>query len=150
MGVAACGLMLLLGQIFLGISVLHNARAHGNLNPGMWCALTIIFGWIPAVIYLATRNSAQNRLMVCPQCQTAHPVGMVNCPQCGVHNVYSDPYHSPYTQKEAASSKHFMIAWIVLTAVGILGLIACFVAAICIVDFAIWNTHSYSHSYRYW
>lgn len=147
-GFAACGVAALVGQILLGVAVYHNARAYCKTNAGMWCALTILFGYIPAVIYLATHKSEQNRLMICPQCQATHPVGFQTCPQCGIHNVYSDPFYSVYAQKEAVASKRFLIAAIVLHAVAVVGMIVCFVFLFAAVDSAVYTTHHYR--YRTW
>ena len=51
-----CVLAAVAGQIFLALAVYQNAKSRGNANPGMWGVLTGFFGWIPAVIYLATRD----------------------------------------------------------------------------------------------
>lgn len=142
-----CGITAMVGQVLLGVAVYHNAKAYGNSNPGMWCALTVLFSWIPAVIYLATRNSAKNRLMSCPQCNAVHPVGLTNCPHCGAYNGYSEPYHSPYSQQQIATSKKFLIAAIVLLGFSILASIVC-VSVFVVALLPYIETHG--HSYRYW
>lgn len=149
--IVLCGLMLIVGQVLLGVAVYHNAKAYCNQSSGMWCALTILFGWIPAVIYLATRHSGRNRLMSCPNCHAVHPVGLANCPQCGGYNPYSEPFHSPNAQQEIACSKKFLIAAIVLMGVGILAIVACvFVFLFALVPYI--DTHiDSSYFYRhYW
>ena len=108
------------GQILLALAVYHNAKSRCNPNPAMWGLLTGFLGWIPAVIYYVMRDSARNRLMVCPHCQAAHPVCFSHCPQCGAQNSYSEPFSNPYTQQEAKTSKNLLIAAIVLLGVSFL------------------------------
>ena len=152
---ALAGICAFVGQILLGVAVHHNAKAHCNSSPGMWCALTILFGWIPAVIYLATRSSAQNRIIICPQCKAPHPVGLANCPQCGVHNMYSEPFHNEHTELERSRSKKFLIASIVLYGVGVLAGIAAVVVFVTMVfpygDIDdLLEYHRYGHRGYYW
>lgn len=72
----------ILSQVFMGLAVYHDARAHGNTNATMWGLLSGLLGWIPAIIYLATRNNV-TPVLSCSQCgmQGVHPG--FTCPRCG-------------------------------------------------------------------
>ncbi len=140
--IVLAGIASVVGQILLALAVYHNAKSRCNPNPAMWGLLTGFLGWIPAVIYYVTRDSARNRLIICPQCQATHPICFAHCPQCGAQNSYAQPFLNPYTEQEAKQSKKLLIAAIVLLGASV---IAFFIAFICMV--AVIPPQYYSYYY---
>ena len=118
-----CVLAAVAGQIFLALAVYQNAKSRGNANPGMWGVLTGFFGWIPAVIYLATRDSARNRPIVCSGCGTYFPVSWNECPKCHAQNVYAQQFNNPMMEQNRSLSKKFLITAIVLEGAAVLAII---------------------------
>lgn len=110
----------ILAQVFLGLAVYNDAKAKGNSNPGMWGVLTGIFGWIPAVIYLCTRNSAAQRIIQCTYCGFTIPANAPGCPNCNNANPFAQQFFGPEVKACKKRGKGFLIAAICMYAALIL------------------------------
>ena len=107
-------------QIMLALAVFYDAKARGNSEPLMWALLVGLLGLVPGVIYLCMRDSAKNRMIVCPQCHAVHAIGLPNCPQCGVYNPYCYPFCNPEIPMYAKKAKTFFIIAMILLAVTVI------------------------------
>lgn len=51
----------ILTQLFLALAVHYDCKEKRIENATMWTLLTFFFGWIPAIIYICTRNNAKKQ-----------------------------------------------------------------------------------------
>lgn len=107
-------------QLLLAFSVYNDAKARGNTEPLMWALLVGLLGWIPGIVYLCMRDSAKNRMIVCPNCGEVHPIGIPNCPKCGIYNTYCYPFYNPETPVVAKKAKKLFVAAMILLGVIVL------------------------------
>ena len=119
-GIVLCVLVTITARVLLAFAAYYDARACGNRNALMWALLVGFLGLIPGIVYLCLRDSERKRMIVCQNCGAAHPIGIPNCPQCGIYNPYSGPFCNAETPVLAAKAKKLLIAGCVLFGVAIL------------------------------
>lgn len=137
------GLLYVVFRILIALAVYNDAMVKANSNSVMWAVLVGIFGLIPEIIYLCTRNSNFNRLIICSKCGFTHRISEFNCPQCGVENPFSQQFATPLTEIQRRKAKQLLIASIIVWVVSI---ILSIIAIVWIVSAAI-KTGDYSYTY---
>lgn len=133
-------------QILLGLATYNDAKARMNDNPVMWGWLVGIFGLIPGIIYLATRNNSSNRMIVCPNCGWANPGSAPNCARCGAPNQFMNQFLNPQAGELAHKAKLQLIWGLVILGVSI---ILCFVGIALFVGAASAYGSKFSYNYNW-
>lgn len=96
---------------FLTLAVYFDCKARHIKNTTMWTLLTLFFGFIPAIIYLCTRNSAEKEQQFCSNCGAPNPVDAGYCSNCS--NAFAQMNVQPVDEGNAKKSKIFTILLIV-------------------------------------
>lgn len=55
-------------KIFLCVALYKDATEHDDKNAVLWTVLTVIFGFVPAIIYVIFRYQKEREFVVCRHC----------------------------------------------------------------------------------
>lgn len=111
------GLANLLYKVFLGIAVYKDATEKNDRNAVLWTILVIIFGVLPALIYVFLRVREENKMIFCPYCgkliSKKYPVCM-HCKQ-PIQDYIKKPLISEDVKKYLIISAVFFVINVVVS-----------------------------------
>lgn len=101
-------------HVLIGLAAYNDAKAKMNDSPAMWGWLVGIFGLIPGIIYLVTRNNNSKRMVFCPNCGWANPGDVPACMRCRAPNPYLQQFVHPDADRLMHKAKVQMIWGLIL------------------------------------
>lgn len=70
-------------RVFLCLAVYFDCKRRSIASSVLWTVLTLIFGWIPAVVYACLRKTLKKKDLLCRACGSRIVTDDGRCPRCG-------------------------------------------------------------------